>query len=474
MVADVAWIDDAKSDIAAWASCLDADADGQAIDWQWVRELDVLSGVGRLAGASDVPDLEQAVEALREDLHTRDRMEALLDRCSSVFMMDRERAISSYRLPRALAYANRRLCDEIDMIRAVGVSRGWWTIREEWRCGGRVPVLQGLGEVSVASIQDRSAELSQERARRRTSQMAARRRARSQPSYDLFATQSSDAKSSHAAQSQAEHSQTDRTMHRQAGGDWRDAYLPGRDVAEVMGIDIETTGVDPVRSYIIDVGFEYMDMSSDDMSAAPSLSDAVRPDAACRQYRYEQDSYRADGAYGQSRLSFGVPERLALVGNPFIAALTGIDVRERGQGYRLFDEWKQAQVGLLTRLEEQPYVAHNATFEHKFFMLNVAGYAESYRAGKITIIDTLPMSRRWDPGSVPDEEHPYGDNTLEGYARRQGALPEHDRERHLGLEDAHIMLLSMRHHLQVLKAQDAGPWGGCGRPGVGGKRCGSE
>ena len=52
-------------------------------------------------------------------------------------------------------------------------------------------------------------------------------------------------------------------------------------------------------------------------------------------------------------------------------------------------------------------------------MLNVAGYAESYRAGKITIIDTLPMSRRWDEGSIPGDEHPYGNNTLEAYAKRQ-------------------------------------------------------
>lgn len=52
-------------------------------------------------------------------------------------------------------------------------------------------------------------------------------------------------------------------------------------------------------------------------------------------------------------------------------------------------------------------------------MLNVAGYAESYRAGRITIIDTLPMSRQWDPGAVPTNEHPYGDNTLDAYAKRQ-------------------------------------------------------
>ena len=86
-------------------------------------------------------------------------------------------------------------------------------------------------------------------------------------------------------------------------------------------------------------------------------------------------------------------------------------------------------------------------------MLNVAGYAESYRAGKITIIDTLPMSRRWDEGSIPDDEHPYGNNTLDAYAKRQGALDESKSERHLGLEDTHIMLVAMKHHLGVLHGE---------------------
>ena len=89
-------------------------------------------------------------------------------------------------------------------------------------------------------------------------------------------------------------------------------------------------------------------------------------------------------------------------------------------------------------------------------MLNVAGYAESYRAGNITIIDTLPMSRRWDEGSIPDDEHPHGNNTLDAYAKRQGALDASKSERHLGLEDTHIMLVAMKHHLGVLHAEGAG------------------
>ena len=47
-------------------------------------------------------------------------------------------------------------------------------------------------------------------------------------------------------------------------------------------------------------------------------------------------------------------------------------------------------------------------------------------------------------------------------------------ERHLGLEDSHIMLVAMKHHLAALKAQGKGPWGSTGRAGVGGKSCGRK
>ena len=130
-----------------------------------------------------------------------------------------------------------------------------------------------------------------------------------------------------------------------------------------------------------------------------------------------------------------MPLRCAEVANPFIAQLTGIDVTKIA-GEPIFDEWPRMQQALLERLMQQPYVAHNATFEHRFFMANVEGYAEAYRNGEITILDTMPMSRHWDAGSVPSPGHPHGDNTLEAYAKRQGALDGNSHERHLGLEDA--------------------------------------
>ena len=76
--------------------------------------------------------------------------------------------------------------------------------------------------------------------------------------------------------------------------------------------------------------------------------------------------------------------------------------------------------------------------------------------------------------SIPDDEHPHGNNTLDAYAKRQGALDASKSERHLGLEDTHIMLVAMKHHLGVLHAEGRGPWGAGGRPGNGGKRCGKR
>ncbi len=54
----------------------------------------------------------------------------------------------------------------------------------------------------------------------------------------------------------------------------------------------------------------------------------------------------------------------------------------------------------------------------------------------------------WDAGSVPSPGHTRnGDNTLEAYAKRtsRSALTGNSHERHLGLEDPHIMLVAMRH-----------------------------
>ena len=450
--ADDDWLMRAHGDIDQWAAVMDVDADDRPIDWNWVRTLDLVHGVGVAtvhdcdAGASsDVHDL------LRRDLMIRDRLEAILTCCDRVFMTDYDRLIPSYRMPRALAHANRRLNDEINLLRDRGVAEGLWTVAYEHRERVTVPVLQAAeGAPAVDDIQDRTAELVNGRAERR-------KRAREQRGAGDRLMVAANLEGAIAAGGAAADEVT--TAASPIGSDWRDVYLPGRGLDTVMGIDIETTGTDPLRDYIIDVGFEYMNMVT------------PRPQDAPAGMPYVDSSYQAGDAYGQARLGFGVTRANAWHGNETIRNLTGIDVKMRSSSqWRLFDEWPQAQRGLLMRLEQQPFAAHNANFEHRFFLHNVAGYAESYRAGHIVIIDTMPMSRRWDEGSAPSEAHPYGDNSLESYAKRQGALPGDSSERHLGLEDAHIMLVAMKRHLTALREAHRGPWGPDGVSGTGGKR----
>ena len=523
-IPDRAWVTRAKKTIDQWAYIMLRDADNHDIDWEWVRSLDLEHGIGvanptdlEPGAASNVHDL------LKEDLAIRDRLEAIIAKMSMTFMRDFDRRITTYELPRALAYADRRLNDQIALLRDRGVAEGLWTITDEERERVTVPVLHAVDvgpftEDDLADIQDHTAEIVNARAEQRKADREKREAARHDKQMALFeadekhygsvevgpdesapADSSSDTNSaddliegqaiinddnpavpdpaipsigqvdadetavSEARYEQSRHAAATHVAARAAAAPkdyWREVYLPGRDVDKVMGIDLETNGTEPYRAYIIDVGFEYMNMRS------------PRPeDASGSSYEYNKDYYESGDAYDQHRYSFDVTPQAAQHGNEFIIQLTGIDIRQRTGGlHPLFDEDPQAQADLLRRLTAQPFVAHMATFEHSFFMLNVAGYAEAYRNGHVTIIDTLPMSRLWDEGSVPCEGHPDGDNTLDAYAKRQGALRTDDSERHLGLEDTHIMLLAMKHHLTQLKAEARGPWGPGGKAGVGGKR----
>ena len=65
-----------------------------------------------------------------------------------------------------------------------------------------------------------------------------------------------------------------------------------------MGIDIETTGTDPARVYIIDAGFEFMNMIS------------PRPAGEPAGYRYEQDYYETGDAYARHVFPSAFPRRM--------------------------------------------------------------------------------------------------------------------------------------------------------------------
>ena len=180
-------------------------ADNERIDWHWVMSLDLEHGIGAaksqgidliaVLNAADttfsstsektdsmqdsVLSVQQLHNLLKKDLAVRDRLESIIAQCNTTFMTDFDRLIASYRLPRALAYANRRLCDEIAVLRRIGVAMGLWTIAEERRERVIVPVLQSVAgaesRVNLNDIQDRTAQIVNGRAERRAAEREQKR-----------------------------------------------------------------------------------------------------------------------------------------------------------------------------------------------------------------------------------------------------------------------------------------------------------
>ena len=186
----------------------------------------------------------------------------------------------------------------------------------------------------------------------------------------------------------------------------------------VLGIDIETTSTSPDRGRIINVGWELMDLS---LGAEPRDAGS----AFC-----------------------GLPESYAERGVP-LAEIHKItwDMIANEKEFRHNDE---LQAQLLDLLTTYPFMAHNAAFEDAWFMLNLKGYAEARKAGKIIPIDTREMCRALDPEvrRMSWDQHPA---TLENWARRRGTLAADADERHLGLEDTDLMLRTV---LAELKERD--------------------
>lgn len=202
-------------------------------------------------------------------------------------------------------------------------------------------------------------------------------------------------------------------VEREVRGD-RDAYAVAwvrRPIkGKVLGIDIETTGRAPERGYIINVGWELMDMTSD---AEPHDGEAV--------YCGLPEMYKD-----------GIP--LADIHH-----ITWADV----EGKKPFREDKALQKKLLSLMKKQPIMAHNAAFEDSWFTMHLPGYAEARRAGKIVVIDSRQICRSIDEEvrTLPRESAPA---SLENWARRRGTLSSEDDERHLGLEDTDLMLRTVQ------------------------------
>ena len=189
------------------------------------------------------------------------------------------------------------------------------------------------------------------------------------------------------------------------------AYVHSKIRGRVLGIDIETTGRAPERGYIINVGWELMDLTSDAVPEDPEAH-------YC-----------------------GIPEIYRETGVP-LADIHHI-TWEQLEGKTPFREDKDLQKTLLKLMKKYPYMAHNAAFEDSWFKMHLPGYAEARRAGKIIPIDTRDICRKLDSEvkTLPRESAPA---SLENWARRRGTLAADAAEQHLGLDDTDLMLKTVQ------------------------------
>lgn len=189
------------------------------------------------------------------------------------------------------------------------------------------------------------------------------------------------------------------------------AYAAAPISGTVVGIDIETTSIDPARGYIINVGLEFMNMAPD-----------TNPTNAYSCY-------------------CGLPELYKERGVPLeeIHHITWSDL-EGKTPFRLDDKMQKT---LLQLFVTYPFMAHNASFEDSWFTMHIAGYAEARKAGRIIPIDSRDICRALDPAykTLPHEAKP---TALENWAKRRGTLAEDESERHLGLEDVDLMFKTVQ------------------------------
>lgn len=184
-------------------------------------------------------------------------------------------------------------------------------------------------------------------------------------------------------------------------------------VSRVSGIDVETTGLDPLRCWMINAGWLMTDLDDPDGET-----------------------------WGEASRSYGLPKTRSLLGNPtdYISGIKAVDLI----GLPRIDEDLMAQQDVLDVVTAHPYVAHSSRTEDSFFRQNITGYAEAKRDGMVKIIDSRAVSQRLDdyPGKIS--------NRLEDYAKRWGVIPEDGRERHLGLDDSKIMLTALGRNLRSI------------------------
>lgn len=199
-------------------------------------------------------------------------------------------------------------------------------------------------------------------------------------------------------------------VRKTAGPGLRDmgvAYVEATVSGMVSGVDIETTSRYPDRGYIINVGLQFVNLG---------------PKAKAK---------KGYAAY------CGIPELYRDKGVP-LAFVHHIEFKDL-EGQLPFRQNLKLQEALVAAMEFCPYLAHNAAFEDSWFMLNLNGYAEGRKAGRIIPVDTRDICRRIDPEvrTLPHDAKPAA---LETWARRRKTLKANEKERHLGLDDVDLMI----------------------------------
>ncbi len=174
-----------------------------------------------------------------------------------------------------------------------------------------------------------------------------------------------------------------------------------------VGIDLETTGDDPLRGYIINTGWVTARL---ERGSAP----------------YDERSYYS-----------GLPDFYQERPIPFeyVHHITWQDV----QGKQQFRDDRDLQSLVLSVLTEHPYMAHHAIFEHEWFLYCLDGYAEAFKNGEVLPIDTQEICRKLDEdvNDIPLDQRPAA---LENWAKRRGTLKDDEKEKHLGEADAKLMM----------------------------------
>lgn len=184
----------------------------------------------------------------------------------------------------------------------------------------------------------------------------------------------------------------------------------------VLGIDIETSSLRPERGYILNVGWELME-----------LTPTATPFDGCTEFCNLPVCYR------------NRPVPLSHIHHITWQNLNGtLPFRENTALHKT----------LLSLFKKYPVLAHNAAFEDSWFSLHLPGYLEERLKGKIIIIDTRDICRALD-SEVARMSYRDKPAALENWARRRGVLAEHENEVHQGLDDTDLMLRCVQAQLAV-------------------------